>query len=67
MKENYDTSKDIATYMSLAHDVMFTKISSTKGIKQFVKRAVAAMFKESQQLNDGKTPRKPAFGPINNE
>ena len=35
MKEKYDTSKDIDTYMYLVHYVMFTQISSNKGINQF--------------------------------
>ena len=35
IEEKYDTSKDIDTYISLAHDVMFTKMSAKKGIKNF--------------------------------
>ena len=30
MKNKYDASKDIDTYMSLAHDVMFTKMSEKR-------------------------------------
>jgi len=36
----------------IAVDVMFTQMSAGKGIKQFGERAVAAMFKEYNQLND---------------
>jgi len=36
----------------IAVDVMFTQMSAGKGIKQFGKRAIAAMFKEYNQLND---------------
>ena len=32
MKDKYDTSKEIDTYMSLAHDVMFTQMSEKKRI-----------------------------------
>ena len=32
--------------MSLANDVMFTKMSEKKGIKKFGEQEVAAMFKE---------------------
>ena len=35
MKQKYDTSKDIDIYMSLEKYVMFTQMSSKKGIKQF--------------------------------
>ena len=30
MKERYDTSKDIDTYMSLVHDFMFTQMSEKR-------------------------------------
>ena len=35
MKEKYDTSKDFDIYMSLAHDVIVTQMSSKRGINQF--------------------------------
>ena len=33
IKNKYDTSKDIDKYMSLAHDLIFTLMSSKNGIK----------------------------------
>ena len=38
-----------------------------KGIKNLEERAVAAIFKEYQQLNDGPMPGNPVLGQINNE
>ena len=46
MKQKYDTSKGIDTYMSLEHDVTFTQIPVKRPIKQFGEQAVADMFKE---------------------
>ena len=46
---------------------MFKKISEKKGIKKFGERAVVAMFKEYQKLDDKPMPVNPFFGPINNE
>ena len=60
-KKKYDTSKETDTHISLAHDVMLTQISSKKGIKQFGEQSVADIFKEYQQINDGKMPGKIAF------
>ena len=45
MKNKYDTNKYIDTYMSLAQDGMFKKMSAKKGIKQFGEQSFAAMFK----------------------
>ena len=44
--------------------VMFTQMSAQKGIKMFGEKAVAAMFKELKQLNDGVAPGKPVIEPI---
>ena len=52
MKEKYDTSNNIDKYMSLAQDVMFTKVSVKNGVKQSGEREVADMFKAYQQFND---------------
>ena len=67
IEEKYDTSKDINTYMSLAHDVIFTHISAKKVINQSREREVVAMLKEYQKLNDRPMPGNPVFGTINNE
>ena len=48
MKDKYDTSKYIDTYMHIAHDAVFTKMSEKNGIKKFGEQAVAYMFKEYQ-------------------
>ena len=66
-KKKYGTRHYIHTYIYLAHDVMFKKISEKKGIKKFGERAVAVMFKEYQKLDDKPMPVNPFFGPINNE
>ena len=47
--------------------VMFTQMSANRGIKIFGKRAVAAIFKELKQLNDGVLPGNPVIVPINIE
>jgi hypothetical protein len=44
----------------IAVNVMFTQMSAAKGIKLFGKRAVAAIFKEYNQLND-----MTVFGKVN--
>ena len=67
MKEKYGTNKDIDSYMSRAHDAMFTQMSAKKGIKKFGKQSIVDMFKDYQQLNDGPMPGKSVFGRIHNE
>ena len=47
-----------------ALNVMFTQMSARKGIKLFGEQAIAAMFKELKQLNDGVVPGKPVIEPI---
>lgn len=64
VKEDYDINKDMDSYYTLACEVMFTQMNAKKGIKMFGECAVAAMFKEYKQLNDGPMPGKPVFGPI---
>ena len=66
MKEKYDTSRYIDTYISISREVMFTYILSKNGIKKFGERSVADIFKGYQQLNDVTIPGKPVFGPISN-
>ena len=53
--------------MYIAHYVMFTKMSSKKGIRQFGERAVSAMLKNWEKLNDGPMHGNPVFGPLINE
>jgi hypothetical protein len=63
MKEKYDINHDMDSYQSIAHNVMFTQMSAKKGIKLFGESAVAAMFKEFHQMDQGPMPGKPVFGP----
>jgi hypothetical protein len=62
VKENYDINQDMDSYMSLATKVMFTQMNAKKGIKRFGERAIAAMFKEYKQMDEGPMPGKPVFG-----
>ena len=43
---------------------VFTQMSATQGIKKHGERAIAAIFKELKQLNDGVMPGKPVIVPI---
>ena len=51
------------SYETVLH-VIFTQILAQSGIKMFGEKAVAAMFKELKQLNDGVSPGKPVIVPI---
>ena len=44
---------------------MFTQMNASRGIKEFGERAIAAIFKEYKQLNDGAFAGKPVVGEIN--
>jgi len=39
--------------MKRAVEVMFTQMNAKKGIRLFGERAIAAIYKEYQQLNEG--------------
>jgi hypothetical protein len=58
------------TYMDIATNVIFTQMSeysqmsAKAGIKRFGEQAVAAMWKEYKQLNEGVVPGKPVFGSV---
>ena len=53
-------------YMQIVTRVLFMQqMSAKKGIDEFGKRAIAALFKEFKQLNDGPMPGKPVIEPIN--
>jgi hypothetical protein len=68
-KTNSTLSKE-RTYMDIATNVMFTQMSeysqmsAKAGIKRFGEQAVAAMWKEYKQLNEGAVPGKPVFGSV---
>jgi hypothetical protein len=52
----------IAVNACFAQVARYSQMSAKAGIKQFGERAVAAMFKEFKQLNEGAVPGKPVFG-----
>ena len=52
------------TIFHRAVNVMFTQMSAKEGIKHFGERAVAAIFKELKQLDEGAMPGKPVVQPI---
>ena len=54
-------SKDV---MRLATGVVFTQMSAKKGFKTVGEAAVAAMFKELKQLDEGPMPGKPVIQPV---
>ena len=67
LNEKYNAEKEmnsIDNYYSKACDVMFTQMNAKKGIKLFGERAIAAMFKEFKQMDQGPMPGKPVFAPI---
>ena len=49
----------------MSHKLMFTQMNAKKGIKLFVKREIAAIFKEYNQLYDGPILGKPVVAPFN--
>ena len=65
IKEKFNINEDVDTYQSLSHKVMFTQMNAKKGITLFGERAIAAMFKEYKQLEDGPMPGKPVLAPFN--
>ena len=64
VKEEYVINKDIDSYYLVACDVMFTQMTTKKGIKLFGERAVTVMFKEYKELDKRTMPGKLVFGPI---
>jgi hypothetical protein len=52
----------IAVDACFAQVARYSQMSAKAGIKEFGERAVAAMFKEFKQLNEGAVPGKPVFG-----
>ena len=60
MKDNRDDD-----YMKIATKVLFIQqMSAKKGIEKFGERAIAALFKELKQLDEGPMPGKPVIEPI---
>ena len=48
-------------YIKKAMGILLTKMPATIGIEKHGEKAMAALFKEFQQLNDGTVPGKPAI------
>ena len=59
-----DLSFNLDDAYTTALNVMFVQMSAHKGIKLFGEKAIAAMFKELKQLNDGVQDGKPVIIPI---
>ena len=59
--DNEVVSKDA---MRIATGVVFTQMSAKKGFKIVGEAAVAAMFKELKQLDEGPMPGKPVVQPV---
>jgi hypothetical protein len=52
----------IAVDACFAQVARYSQMTAKTGIKHFGERAIAAMFKEFKQLNEGAVPGKPVFG-----
>ena len=59
--EKQDMCPDL---FNVATKVMFTQMSAKEGIKKFGERAIAALFKEYNQLDKGAREGKPVLAPI---
>ena len=59
--EKQDKSNDL---FKIATKVMFTQMNAKEGIKRFGDRAIAALFKEYKQLDEGATKGRPVVVPI---
>ena len=64
MKHKQNDPAHVTSYFSAAVNACFTQMSARAGFKKFGQRAIAAMFKEFQQLDKGAAPGKPVFGVI---
>ena len=67
LSDESSTSVQMLNIRQTYHQVVntiFTQMSASKGIKQFGKKAIAAVFKELKQLNDGVLPGNPVIEPI---
>ena len=53
--------------MTIATDVMFAQISAKAGIKRFREKAVATIFKEFKQLNNGTMLGKLVFSTVDSK
>ena len=70
MRADHPFMRGGRSFMSVAANYLFTQVnehsqmSAKAGIKKFGDRAVAAMFSEYKQLNNGVVTGKPVFGTI---
>ena len=58
-----DDQRDQGSFHRVVNHV-FTQMSATQGIKKHGEKAIAAIFKELKQLNEGAMPGKPVITPI---
>ena len=63
-KKKVKENQHPCTMFHTAVDVMFTQMSAKQGIKLFGEKAIAAMYKELKQLDEGAMPGKPVVQPI---
>ena len=64
MKKTVQHNQD-TNYMHIITKVLFMQqMSATKGIDKFGEKAIAVLFKEFKQLNDGPMPGKPVITPL---
>ena len=64
MKKSVQHNRD-TNYMHMVTRVLFMQqMSASKGIDKFGEKAIAALFKEFKQLNDGPMPGKPVIIPL---
>ena len=66
MKVNNNTG-ETTDIMKRTLRSLFTQTNAEKRIRLFGERAVAAIYKEYKQLNEGAVPEKPVFGPIDSD
>ena len=62
-EEEVSSDDEEVSYHTVVNQV-FTQMSAQQGIKKHGERAIAAIFKELKQLNDGVMPGKPVIAPI---
>ena len=59
-----DSKDEIDSFMKVATDVMFKKMSAKSGTKKLGEKAVAAMVKECIQIDKGSMEGKPVITSI---
>ena len=65
MKKHMEKQDVCPDLFNIATKVMFTQMTAKEGIKKFGERAIAALFKEYNQLDKGAREGQPVLAPIN--